>query len=254
MKTPNAKTLQFVGRLIAVVALLLMPVLVMGAENALQMLLGYGVMGLGAAVTANQLIVQSPKGKRSLPVAASTVLYQGTLVFVNAAGYADDDTASGVNKFAGIAVGIADNSGGSAGDIQVELYTDGDFELVGASFAQTDVGLDVFGDDNYTVATSDGAASVRVGSCAGYVSATKIMVALNTDGYWQGTALTTQLTTITIADAAGTPDYALQALTTTLPYGLATAAEAITLLYVIKNLQTRMGELETKLKALGILA
>jgi hypothetical protein len=67
-------------------------------------------------------------------------------------------------------------------------------------------------------------------------------------------ALTTQLTTITIADAAGTPDYALSALTTTLPYGLATAAEAITLLYVIKNLQTRMGELETKLQALGLVA
>ena len=67
-------------------------------------------------------------------------------------------------------------------------------------------------------------------------------------------ALTTQLTTITIADAAGTPDYALSALTTTSPYGLATAAEAITLLYVIQNLQVRMGELETKVKALGLIA
>lgn len=67
-------------------------------------------------------------------------------------------------------------------------------------------------------------------------------------------ALTTQLTTITIADAAGTPDYALSALTTSSPYGLATAAEAITLLYVIKNLQTRMAEMETKLQALGLVA
>lgn len=67
-------------------------------------------------------------------------------------------------------------------------------------------------------------------------------------------ALTTQLTTITIADAAGTPDYALQALTTSSPYGLATAAEAITLLYVIKNLQTRMAEMETKMQALGLVA
>jgi hypothetical protein len=65
-------------------------------------------------------------------------------------------------------------------------------------------------------------------------------------------ALTTQLTTITIADAAGTPDYALQALTTSSPYGLATAAEAITLLYVIQNLQTRMAEMETKVRALGL--
>jgi len=67
-------------------------------------------------------------------------------------------------------------------------------------------------------------------------------------------ALTTQLTSITIADAAGTPDYALSALTTTLPYGLATKEEAVTLLYVIKNLQVRVAELETKVKALGLIS
>lgn len=70
----------------------------------------------------------------------------------------------------------------------------------------------------------------------------------------QGAALTTQLTAITIADAAGTPDYALQALTTTSPYGLATAAEAITLLYVIQNLQVRMAEVEARLEAAGFVA
>jgi len=68
----------------------------------------------------------------------------------------------------------------------------------------------------------------------------------------QGAALTAQLTTITIADAAGTPDYALQALTTTSPYGLATLAEAVSLLYVIKNLQTRMAEIEARLEGAGI--
>jgi hypothetical protein len=68
----------------------------------------------------------------------------------------------------------------------------------------------------------------------------------------QAAALTAQLTTITIADAAGTPDYALQALTTSSPYGLATAAEAITLLYVVKNLQTRMAEMEAIMEAAGL--
>ncbi len=66
-----------------------------------------------------------------------------------------------------------------------------------------------------------------------------------------GAAMTAQLTTITIADAAGTPDYALQALTTTAPYGLATAAEMISLLYVIKNLQVRLLEVEVILEGLN---
>lgn len=66
-------------------------------------------------------------------------------------------------------------------------------------------------------------------------------------------ALTAALTTITPADVAGTPDYAIAAVTNSSPFGFSNAAEAITLLYVIKNLQTRLGELESRLSALGVL-
>ena len=70
----------------------------------------------------------------------------------------------------------------------------------------------------------------------------------------QGAALTAQLTSITITDAAGTPDYALSALTTTSPYGLATLAEAVSLLYVIQNLQVRLAEVEARLEEKGFIA
>jgi hypothetical protein len=70
----------------------------------------------------------------------------------------------------------------------------------------------------------------------------------------QGAALTAQLTTITPADAEGTPDYAIQAITNTSPYGFASAQEAITLLYVIKNLQERLAEVEARLEGVGIVA
>ncbi len=66
------------------------------------------------------------------------------------------------------------------------------------------------------------------------------------------TALTTQLTTIT-ATAPGTPDYAIQDLTQTLPYGFVTSDEAQSFLKVVANLQIRVAELETKLQGLGIL-
>lgn len=65
----------------------------------------------------------------------------------------------------------------------------------------------------------------------------------------QAAAMTAQLTTITPADAAGTPDYAIAAVTSSTPYGLASAAEFITLLYVVQNLQVRVGELEAMLDA-----
>lgn len=69
-----------------------------------------------------------------------------------------------------------------------------------------------------------------------------------------GTALTAQLTTITPADAAGTPDYAIAAVTQTTPFGFAAAAEAITLLYVVQNLQVRLAEVEARLEAAGVVA
>ena len=77
--------------------------------------------------------------------------------------------------------------------------------------------------------------------------------ALKADGT-QSAALTTQLTTITPADAEGTPDYAIQAITSTSPFGFVSAQEAITLLYVVKNLQVRVAEMEAALEAVGIVA
>lgn len=70
----------------------------------------------------------------------------------------------------------------------------------------------------------------------------------------QGAALTAQLTTITPADAEGTPDYAIQAITQTTPFGFVTAQEAITCLYVLKNLQVRLAEVEARLEGVGICA
>lgn len=65
------------------------------------------------------------------------------------------------------------------------------------------------------------------------------------------TALTTKLTDITFT-APGTPDYAMQTVQLS-GYGFATADEGNTALSVIKNLQTRVSELETKLQSLGLL-
>lgn len=70
----------------------------------------------------------------------------------------------------------------------------------------------------------------------------------------QGAALTAQLTSLTIADAAGTPDYALQAVINTNAYGFASAQEAISFLYVVQNLQVRMAEVEARLEAMGAVA
>lgn len=69
----------------------------------------------------------------------------------------------------------------------------------------------------------------------------------------QPTALTTQKTTITHT-APGTEDFAIQNLTQTTPFGFVSQDEGNTALTVIANLQTRLSELETRLKNLGLIA
>ena len=66
-------------------------------------------------------------------------------------------------------------------------------------------------------------------------------------------APTAALTTITYT-SPGTPDYAIQNLTTTTPYGFVSADEGNTVLKVIENLQTRLTAAEDALQAAGLMA
>lgn len=128
------------------------------------------------SVAANQTTPMAEDCRNALPVAASTNIYERTLVFTNASGYADDDTASGVNQFSGVSVTQSDNSSGSNGDKSVELFTEGKFLLVGTGFTQASVGKPVYATDNYAISTTPSASGVRIGTVASYVSSTKVYV------------------------------------------------------------------------------
>lgn len=91
----------------------------------------------------------------------------------------------------------------------------------------------------------DGAVIGKSGGTSGFFGSTPVT---------KPAANTAALTTVTIADAAGTPDYALQAVINASAWGFASQQEAISTLYVIQNLQQRVAQLETKLQALGLLS
>ncbi len=196
------------------------------------------------AVTANQIVKKQDGSIRSYPVAASTKIYQGTLVFLTASGYADDDTATGVNGFLGIAKEYVDNSSGSAGDLSVEVYTEGDFELVGGgTYTQANVGDIVYAEDNYTIGVAISSASVPIGKVSRFVSGTKLIVEIETVNV--NALPVAALTTITHT-APGTPDYAIANITSSTPFGFSTQDEGNTILSVIKNLQVRVLDLEQR--------
>lgn len=89
----------------------------------------------------------------------------------------------------------------------------------------------------------DGAVVGASGGTVGFYGTTPVA---------KGAALTTQSTTITYT-APGTPDYAIQDLTQTTPFGFKTKDEGNTVLAVIENLQIRVAQLEARLQAYGLL-
>ena len=89
----------------------------------------------------------------------------------------------------------------------------------------------------------DGAVVGASGGTVGFYGTTPVA---------KGAALTAQLTTIS-STAPVTPDYAIQDLTQTTPFGFVSKDEGNTVLSVIKNLQDRVGQLEARLQAYGLL-
>jgi hypothetical protein len=98
---------------------------------------------------------------------------------------------------------------------------------------------------NITVGTTTG---TKIGTSAsqkiGFFNATPVV---------QPTELTDELTSITHT-APGTPDYAIQDLVQNTGFGFVTKNEGNTVLSVIRNLQIRVNELETRLATLGLIA
>lgn len=103
------------------------------------------------ALTANRVVKrQGRDGKlRVAGVAASVHIYEGALIY-EAAGLATPVAADQNATFLGVARREADNSSGSGGDINVEFWSDGTFELpfTGTGLAAGDIGATAYGLDD----------------------------------------------------------------------------------------------------------
>jgi hypothetical protein len=108
------------------------------------------------------------------PVATNTKIYAGSLVCVNAGGYAVPAADTTSYRFAGVAMEQVDNSAGADGGQLVRLRRTGVFEFDAVSITQAMVGADMFAVDDHSFDDTAGATNhIKVGSLAKYVSATK---------------------------------------------------------------------------------
>lgn len=102
-------------------------------------------------------------------VAAGARIYAGSLVCVNAAGYAVPGADTAGFKFVGVARESVDNAGG---DKTVIVRRKGVFRFAGAGLAITDIGASVNVSDDQTIAKST-SNNVACGKIAEFVSATE---------------------------------------------------------------------------------
>jgi hypothetical protein len=140
---------------------------------------------VGAAVTANQAIARRGPETSWIPAAASINFYEGTLVYENTAGYATDIINGGANFFVGVAKAQQDNSSGSAGDLNVETWAEGEFIMnYSGTAAQTVVGVKAYGVNNNEVNITSSSQSF-VGVITEFISASKVRVRISA---WRGAA------------------------------------------------------------------
>jgi len=105
-------------------------------------------------------------------VAGGARIYAGSLVCVNAAGYAVPGADTAGFKFVGVARESVDNAGGANGDKTVVVRRKGVFRFAGAGLAITDIGASVNVSDDQTTAKST-SNNVACGKIAEYISATE---------------------------------------------------------------------------------
>lgn len=125
-------------------------------------------------------IVQS----MSLPVAASTIIYAGTMVAINASGYAVPAAATFGQRVIGRAATTVDNSSGAAAALNVTcergVFRFTNSATTSALTAANDIGRPCFVVDDNTVARLDAGKRPRAG----------IVIDVDTNGVWVDTTRT----------------------------------------------------------------
>lgn len=131
-----------------------------------------------AALSAARMTKSQELGvKRKFPLAA-VACYKGGLAMINSAGYVTPATASASNKgCVGIFVDDVDNSGGSAGDLSVEVQ-EGEFLFVGVGLTQAEVGDVCYASDDQTFSNAQASNEPQAGKLVEYVSATSGWIAV----------------------------------------------------------------------------
>lgn len=129
-----------------------------------------------AALTKDRNTTRKATGQIAVyPVAQKVKIFAGSLVCLDATGYAVPASDAAGLKFIGVSRVYVDNTGGANGAASVEVMRDGIFDYAAADMGIDDVGKPVFIVDDQTVALTS-TNNVGCGIISEVESATKVWV------------------------------------------------------------------------------
>ena len=149
------------------------------------------------ALTADREIVYREGLDIEYPMAAVEI-FAGSLVCINATGYAAPGADTVNFKFAGIALEWKDNSAGSPGAKKIRVRRDGIFQFDATSIAQANVGADMYVVNDHTFDESDPGQGIKCGKLVTVDSGTLGWIAI---GRAIATAFAGAADALTLSDA-----------------------------------------------------
>lgn len=169
-------------------------------------------------------------------VAANAKIYAGSLVCLNATGYAVPAADTAGFRCVGVAKEYIDNTGGADGDQVIQVWESGEFQFDAAGMARTDVGLPVFVSDDQTVAKSTTNA-IGCGMITEFVSATSVWIDIATNSRRTAATQASVASADAVAAAGANP----------------TKAEYDAVVTLVNELKAVVNSLLTKLRNAGLM-
>jgi hypothetical protein len=130
-----------------------------------------------AELTGDRNTVRKQGDYAAYPVKGAKKVLAGSLVCIDANGYAVPAADTAGYRFVGVARGYVDNSGGNDGGLMVEVWRRGCFELAATGMAITNVRDAVYILDDQTVGlAADAANDIPCGNISEFNTATSVYV------------------------------------------------------------------------------
>ncbi len=140
-----------------------------------------GVFLAMAALATDRITTWQDPDLQSYPIAASTKIYQGSIVMVNSSGFLVPAADAAGGKVVGVAEKTVDNSAGSNGDLRVNVRR-GVFLLDATSITQAMVGTVMYVVDDHTFDDATGTNSIKAGRLVDFVSTTSGWILIEPTG------------------------------------------------------------------------